>query len=326
MIIDHLRFSRLEVVEADSLIKWVDEKIAVYNNSLYGECVSEAISHLENIGILSFSNDSQFSINRQLIIKSKSRTTKLLRFFEDEDFSHKETKVESVIPIGLTLGIPELDLKLGGFQSSHLVVFRGSYIAHYLSELLCVRAQLSENRGGLASSAVFIDGSNIFNLYLISDIARQLDIDVKSTLRSIKISRAFTCDQLTQLIETLPQTLDQFQSKLVVISNMVNFYCEVDVKPKESREVFNRLTLMLRRLAQERKILIVVSSLPKAFSAHRWLLESYLLSRAYVVANVEQINSSYRFALEKHPSLRPFSVDFQSAFLASKLLASPYAW
>ena len=63
-----------------------------------------------------------------------------------------------------------------------LVTVSRSYAVQSLVTLLCIRAQLPPQLGGLTSSVVFIDGANTFRLYQTTRLARLLQLDPKQVL------------------------------------------------------------------------------------------------------------------------------------------------
>ena len=71
----------------------------------------------------------------------------------------------------LPLGLPLVDEVFPGFEPGDFAVFHGPASNLMLFEL-CVRCELPPSRGGLGSSAVFVDGGNVFNPYVVSGIAR----------------------------------------------------------------------------------------------------------------------------------------------------------
>jgi hypothetical protein len=209
----------------------------------------------------------------------------------------------------LTFGIEIVDKLFGQLKTGELAVFHGSQTCHVLSELLCVRSQLPNVEGGLGSPAVFIDGCNRFDPYLISENARLLGLDPEEALKNIWVSRAFTSYQLTALItEKLPETLNRVKPKLVVVSDAAALYCDSDIGLFEAKRTFNRVVRFLWTLAKERSFLLIVTS----FSSANWrkrLLEQYLLGRSDVAAKVEEGTTHVKLTLEKHPSKPAVSVE-----------------
>lgn len=152
----------------------------------------------------------------------------------------------------LTFGVGEFDQLLDGFELGQFVVFYGSRLSHVLSELLCVRAQLSYELGGLNSSAIFVDGGNVFDPYTLSLFSRLHNLDPREALEKIYISRAFTAYQLTSLIfEKMQKALKKFESKLVVVSDISGLFLDRDVPKTEARDIFNSLTVYLSDFASK---------------------------------------------------------------------------
>src|SRR5208337_4011420 len=102
----------------------------------------------------------------------------------------------------LTLGIEALD-KILGLRFGQFVDLQGKP-SHKLSSLLCVRATLHEPLGP-NSDVIFVDGGNIFDPYLVSQYSIEHELDAKTVLERIHISRAFTFHQnATPPTEKLP--------------------------------------------------------------------------------------------------------------------------
>jgi hypothetical protein len=209
----------------------------------------------------------------------------------------------------LTFGIEIIDKLFGKLKTGELVVLHGSQMCHVLSELLCVRSQLPSFEGGLGSSAVFVDGGNRFDPYLISENARLLGLEPEETLKNIWVSRAFTSYQLTALIaEKFPEILNRVKPKLVVVSDAAALYCDSDIGLFEAKRTFNRVVCFLWNLVRERNFLLVITSFSSTNRRKR-LLEQYLLGRSDVAVKVEEGNPHLKLTLEKHPSKPSVSVE-----------------
>lgn len=87
-----------------------------------------------------------------------------------------------------------------GFETGDFAVLHGMAAVLPLSLLLCVRAQLPSQLGGLGTDVVFIDGGNTFRLYKISRLAQIHQLNPRSVLERIHIARAFTAYQTALLI------------------------------------------------------------------------------------------------------------------------------
>jgi hypothetical protein len=210
----------------------------------------------------------------------------------------------------LSFGLPHIDNVFLGFKSGDSAVLYGHNYVKTLSFLLSVRCQLSKEDGGLASSAIYVDGGNVFNPYAVSAIAREYGLDPKSTLERIFVSRAFTAYQLSALVfEKLEDALKQYRSKLVLISDITSLFLDKDVPTKEAVEVFNKAVIYLSDLATKRNIIVVTTSFSHQGSRRGVFLESLLFGRAGVVVRIGESKGKLQLALESHPFLKPFSVD-----------------
>ena len=202
----------------------------------------------------------------------------------------------------LTLNIPNIDELFPGFAAGDFALLYGTSAVLPLSSLLCVKAQLPNQLGGLGTDVIFVDGGNTFRLYQVSRIAQIHQLDPRQVLKRIYISRAFTAHQLTSIVfERLKDAVHRFNSKLVVISDIAGLYLDRDVQAEEAKKVFSQLVAYLSTFAEENK-LIIIATYP---SHHRSRRNSFLHTLAYartnVVISIRPSKYGQEFALEKHP-------------------------
>ncbi|UCE96328.1 MAG: hypothetical protein JSV51_01590 [Candidatus Bathyarchaeota archaeon] len=217
----------------------------------------------------------------------------------------------------LSFNIENIDSLFPGFILGNFAVLHGSTAVLPLSMLLCIRAQLPSHLGGLESKVVFIDGGNTFRLYDISYTAQFLKLDPTEMLNRIFISRAFTAYQLTSIIlDKLPDVIDGYDSKLVIVSDMAGLFLDEDVPEREARTIFNRLTSYLSRLAEESRIIIVATYFHHYKSRQDVFFEAVMCERADVVASVKPSKHCQQFVLEKHPFFRLGKATFHTENLA----------
>lgn len=100
--------------------------------------------------------------------------------------------------------------------------------ANLFAARLCIQALMPIRQGGIgAQSIIFIDAGNNSNIYQCVSFARQLGLEVQKVLRRIVVSRAFTIYQLAGVItHELPQVIRRFNSKLVVISDLLKMFIQ----------------------------------------------------------------------------------------------------
>jgi hypothetical protein len=234
----------------------------------------------------------------------------------------------------LSFNIKTVDALLPGFALGDFAVLHGSLSALTLSMLLCVRAQLPLEEGGLGTNVIFIDGGNSFRLYDASRIAQLYGLDAREALERIFISRAFTAYQMTYLIfKRLERAADEFNTKLVVVSDLPRLYLDEDVPEREAEKVFNQLTLYLSEFIKEKGILAVVTHLlPAPSNIRSVLLKEMLCEQADVVASIKPSAYTKRgvrlqeFILEKHHLHELGGTAFSESFLNSSVSAEAETW
>ena len=216
------------------------------------------------------------------------------------------TKVERA----LSFGLPHIDNHSLGFRIGEFAVLYGHPLIKTLTFRLSVCCQLSTEDGGLNSTAIYLDGGNTFNPYAVSEAARQHDLDPRTTLERIFVSRAFTAYQLAALVfETLEDALKHYKSKLVLISDIMSLFLDSDVPTREALQIFNKALTYLSNLVTRRKVLVLASYFPCGHSKRRILLESILLGKATLVTRVQESKGLVQFSLERHPFLQPLVID-----------------
>jgi hypothetical protein len=189
-----------------------------------------------------------------------------------------------------------------GFAIGDFAVLYGSNSVQSLASLLCVRAQLPPQLGGLGSNVVFVDGGNTFRLYQVARLARLHQLDPKQTLERIYLSRAFTAYQMTALIlEKLKETVKRYNAKLAIISDIAGFFLDKDVPEDEARRVYSQVTTYLRNFAKENRIILIATYPPHQETRRNNFLQALTCGRANVVISLNQTKYEREFVLEKHP-------------------------
>jgi RecA/RadA recombinase len=200
--------------------------------------------------------------------------------------------------------MPNIDDLFPGFTTGDFTVLYGASAVLPLSSLLCVRAQLPNQLGGLGTDVIFVDGGNTFRLYQVSRIAQLHQLDPKQVLKRIYISRAFTAYQMTSIIfERLKETVDRCNAKLVVISDLARLYLDKDIPTEEAKRVFSQLTAYLSRFAEENQVIILTVYPPHYHSKRGTFLHALTCGRANVVISIRPSKHGQKLVLEKHPRL-----------------------
>jgi hypothetical protein len=202
----------------------------------------------------------------------------------------------------LSLNMRNVNDLFSGFSIGDFAVLYGSNSVQSLVSLLCVRAQLPAQIGGLGSNVVFLDGGNTFRLYQISRLARLHQLDPTQALERIYISRAFTAYQMTTLIlEKLKETVKRYNAKLVIISDIAGFFLDKDVPEYEARRVYSQLVTYLSNFAKDNQIVLITTYPPHKETKRNSFLQTVTCGKANVVISLNQTKYEREFILEKHP-------------------------
>ncbi|MGQ9551532.1 MAG: hypothetical protein ACUVUE_03805 [Candidatus Bathycorpusculaceae bacterium] len=218
--------------------------------------------------------------------------------------------VLSVEKVGqLSLGVSAVDGALPRFKLGDFAVLYGP-AAHRVSLALCVRCGLPPDEGGLGSSAVFVDGGNSFDPYLVAELARSYGLDSRAALEGIYVSRAFTAYQFSALVlEELENFLSGRRAKLLVVSDVASLFLDRDIPRATAKDLFMRVCAKLWEIAKREQAMVVATCLPRRRSRQGLFFEAVLFGRANVLARFKVEGKILSFVLEDHPRVEPFSVD-----------------
>ena len=202
----------------------------------------------------------------------------------------------------LSLNMRNISKLFSGFEIGDFALLYGSHSVQSLVSLLCVRAQLAPQLGGLGSNVVFIDGGNTFRLYQIARLAQLHQLDPKQTLERIYISRAFTAYQTTALIlEKLKDTVKRYNAKVVIISDIAGFFLDKDVPEYEARRVYSQVIAYLSNFAKENGIVLIATYPLHPKTKRNSFFHAVTCGNANVVISLNQTRYEREFILEKHP-------------------------
>jgi hypothetical protein len=202
----------------------------------------------------------------------------------------------------LSLNMRNINQLFPGFAIGDFAVLCGSNSVLSLSSLLCVRAQLPPQLGGLGSNVVFVDGGNTFRPHEIARLARLHQLDPKQTVERVYLSRAFTAYQMTALIlNKLKATIKGYDAKLAIISDIAGFFLDKAVPEDEARRVYSQVIAFLSNFAEKNHIALIVTCPPHQEAKRNSFLRAVTCERANVVISLNQTKYEREFILEKHP-------------------------
>jgi hypothetical protein len=144
-----------------------------------------------------------------------------------------------------------------------------------------------------------LDGANRFDPLLIARFARQRGWDSAIFNAHLRVARAFTCFQLTELFAHVPRVLRKFPADVVIVTAMPDLYFDEDVRDREAVASFHQGLASLKTLA-ELPLLVAVFSDASSFRTPRQILFQQLTAQANVVWKcMERADGKLNFLQEK---------------------------
>ena len=198
----------------------------------------------------------------------------------------------------LTFNIPNIDGLFPGFKAGDFAVLYGPQSLNSLTSLLCVRAQLPANLGGLESNVVFIDCANSSSLSNI-----QFQLDAKDPLERVLNMRVYTAYRLTSLImEKLQDAVENQDAKIVVISDIACPFLYDNVNDQEAKTVYSQIMSYLANFAKKHHIIIIATYLSHENNRRNSVLTRNNLCKSKHSAAFTKTPYTKEVELEKHPS------------------------
>ena len=216
----------------------------------------------------------------------------------------------------LSLNMKNINQLFPGFIAGDFALIHGSPAVHTLATLLCIRAQLPPQLGGLGTDVIFIDGANTFRLYQTTRLARLHRLDPKQVLDRIHISRAFTAYQMTTLImQKLEDALKTINAKLAIISDIAAMFLDKDVQDEETKRIYSQVVNRLANISKKHQIIVVATYPPHMDSQRNIYLQALTSGRANVILELRQTKYEREVILEKHPILTLGSAELPTEIL-----------
>jgi hypothetical protein len=178
-----------------------------------------------------------------------------------------------------------------------LSVFYGCPEIQRLSHYFLPRILLSHRR------VLYLDGANQISPLLIARFARERSLEPSALNRLIRIARAFTCFQLTELIRRVPKVLRTFSADVLIVTALPDLYFDEDVQDRPARASFEHALEGLRDLAPL-PLSVAVFSDATSFKTKRHDFFQKLRNQADYILKVEPgPESSLSFTREKNTPL-----------------------
>ena len=202
-----------------------------------------------------------------------------------------------------TFNTPEVDDLFPGFTPGEFAVIHGSASLTSFTSMLCVRAQLPTQLGGLSGNVIYIDCANTFSAESINRIAQLNHINQATARQRILNFSAFTAYQLKSLVmDKLEEKITSVNAKLVVISDMAGLFMNSTITKEEVQSAYSQLVNYLAYLAEKHQIIIVATYPSHEGSVRNIALKEMTLSRAKTVLSYYKSPYTQELNLEKHPT------------------------
>jgi hypothetical protein len=92
-------------------------------------------------------------------------------------------------------------------------------LSHYfLPRLLFAKKQI-----------LYLDGANQISPLLLARFARERGVDSSSVNSLIRVARAFTCFQLTELVRRVPKILEKFSADVLIVTALPDLYFDASL-------------------------------------------------------------------------------------------------
>jgi hypothetical protein len=146
---------------------------------------------------------------------------------------------------------------------------------------------------------LYLDGANQISPLLIARFARERGIDPSAFNCLMRVSRAFTCFQLTELIRRVPTILRTFPAEVLIVTALPDLFFDEDVREREAHASFEHALEGLRGIAPL-SISVAVFSDATSFKTKRRNFFQKLCKQANGVVKVEtRPDSELSFTCEK---------------------------
>jgi len=130
-------------------------------------------------------------------------------------------------------------------------------IASDISNQVCVNTYRTHRK-----NIIYIDGGMSFKPYIITKYARKIEIDQRSILDHIYISRAFTLFQLTVLLQDkLEKKIKECNPKTLIIGKFLSSYFDSNISSREANILMKNNLKKIKELTKKYKLITIISNL-----------------------------------------------------------------
>jgi hypothetical protein len=134
-----------------------------------------------------------------------------------------------------------------------------------------------------------LDGGNSFDAYFVARLARSWSIAPEIVLSHIRLSRAFTCYQMSELItRRMDVAIKSFPSAAIVCLDLLETFYDEDVALTDAIRLVRTVSAHLSELAQRGNRILIMTREPRAGFRERMVLLDLLKASAHQVERVDE--------------------------------------
>jgi len=197
----------------------------------------------------------------------------------------------------ITSGDAMLDELLeGGFQKDLIYLLIGD--RKPTSTILASTSVSAFTDHDFEKRVAFVDGNNRFNPYDISKLAASKRLSPKLILDRILIARAFTYDQMIELLEHKIANLENVE--VLLISGITSVWPNHE---QHSFEELLRAISGIKKVVEKSQPLIVITAPRNEYSEIKPVGGNNLYHFGHVLVSIEQTERYVQYSLIQHPSL-----------------------
>lgn len=142
------------------------------------------------------------------------------------------------------------------------------------------------------------DGANRFDPLLLARFARRSAADYAAFQEQVRVARAFTCFQLTELLARVPRLLNRFAADALIVTALPDLYFDEDIRDGPARASFDGALSELHRL-KERLVVAVFSDAASLATARRRFFPTLLAEADHVWKFTLQADDTLALRCEK---------------------------
>jgi hypothetical protein len=174
-----------------------------------------------------------------------------------------------------------------------LSVYYGCPEMPRLSHYFLPRLLLADKR------ILYLDGANQISPLLIARFARERGLEPREFNKLIRVSRAFTCFQLMELVRRVPKILQSWSADTLIVTALPDLFFDEDVQDRPARASFEHALEGLGEIAHL-PVSIAVFSDVTSFKTKRRDFFPKLCKQARHVLKVEtHADNELSFSSEK---------------------------